>query len=178
MDDIELSDLIAPIVAFLAVMVTWGQLRISRYKIKIDLFETRYNLYLDIIDVVEKRLSEIKRDSPAPVDSEVLPHFWALKRKAFFLFGPEVIKALSGLEKNLYLVSRAHIMADNDKSKLDKWQAYLDEYMNVYDVGFAKLQNAIEPYISIRKKMSWSFSALYRLTYDRHPEGLKRRGIF
>lgn len=86
-----LSAVLTPLVAVFVSYIAWQQHRTNKEKLKLDLFDKRFDVY----DATKKYLSKITAEGN--VSNDDLADFLIATNKSYFLFGQDIEKYLNEL---------------------------------------------------------------------------------
>ena len=90
-----LQALTAPAIGLLALVIAWGQWRVAKNRMVLDLFDKRMTAYDELRDI----LGHVVAAGKATADDTY--NFGRAKQRAKFLFDKEVITYLDGLHEHL-----------------------------------------------------------------------------
>jgi hypothetical protein len=75
--------LLAPLVTIIAIYIAWKQWKTNTDKLKLELFDRRYQAFQDVRKILESMFG-------AQTNSEEMTRFWFATSNVGFLFGPEI----------------------------------------------------------------------------------------
>jgi hypothetical protein len=97
-----LGGLLTPVIAILAVYIAWQQHKTGRAKLKLDLFDRRYQVYRGLMDL----FSAVVREGT--VSNEVLGNFYRETDQKRFLFGDDICEYLKEVREKAVKLRQAH----------------------------------------------------------------------
>ena len=95
-------------IALFAAAIAWGQWWTARQRLILDLFERRFQAFLDFRRVVSQAIQLGRIENPASVNEIIA--------RARFLFGADVTQALAQLHKETAILETTAAMADQGHS--------------------------------------------------------------
>lgn len=151
-----ISALVAIITGSVVAYIAWRQWRTAQDKLALDLFDRRHAVWREgseayteaLRDLIENDgvLNEILWVTPG------LAAFGRAKEKAFFLFGPDVMKAWQKVEMALFHLGKAKGRSRGMFEPDDAFEKRLrdeDRHSTDANVGWEELKAAITPYMML-----------------------------
>jgi hypothetical protein len=141
--------LMVPLIAAIALYIAYQQWLTNSQKLKLDLFERRYLIYKNVMNIIRDVTSK------ANANYEHLSEFHNVTEGAEFLFGSDVNSYLEGLRLNLiksaFLTQRynSHV---SDKHPKENIQQINDETHLLrlwFDDQFSKCQKKFSKYLDL-----------------------------
>lgn len=107
---IEISKLFIPVIAFVGIYIAWQQFITNREKVKLDLYDKRFQLYQTIKECVFEFIYGEEK-----IDSERLHSFLSACSEAQFLVPDDLYEKIKEVERlvNKLMLNRKRIMKNN-----------------------------------------------------------------
>ncbi|WSH67085.1 hypothetical protein U8Q05_12015 [Rhizobium ruizarguesonis] len=109
------------VIGVIAAVIAWRQWRTARDKIKLDLFDRRFAVFMDVRKLVSEAAQARAFSDPA-LPNEVVA-------RARFLFGPEIQKQVSDLHSMCALVE---MDTPGTRERIDPWFQHFIESVKPY----------------------------------------------
>lgn len=137
--------LLTPVVAFLALLVAYGQYRTARHKSKIELFERRFSIYRRTIEFVRA----CWQDDEVPPD--VASKFWSAASEAQFLFDKDVIAALEAIKKRRAKISFSRGMIRSTPPEHEIGLVYsMRDHQQWFSQAEGPITDVFRPYLQLQ----------------------------
>lgn len=107
-----LQALVAPILAGFGIYIAWQQHKISRHRLRHDLFEKRYAVFQAVVEL----LNEGAYTGDVSLDS--IGNFIRKANEGRFLFGPDIVDYLMGMREKAVRCSELNHKLHREKIEL------------------------------------------------------------
>jgi len=136
-----LNALLIPLIAIIAAYIAYQQYSINRKKVKLDLYEKRYNIY----KTTKKILFTVTQDGKIEL-KELKNSIIGIKNESKFLFNKEVVQFIKNLQENSIKLNNLN----NERIKTTEQQNKANELTNWFTDNYINLEDLYNPYLSFK----------------------------
>lgn len=128
---VEISKLFIPLIALTAVYIAWQQLQANKTKVRLELYDKRFNIYNDVISVLDDILT-----TSDGVSEENFRRFFKAVNEAEFLLPDRAFKILIEVKQLIYNFkikqkSYNKICSSDREDLVRKKEIFSDELVNL-----------------------------------------------
>lgn len=148
-------------IAIAALAIAAFQFFAVLFRLRMDLFDKRFDLLKDIEAAAIGRMAEINEASSSnELKSEQLSRFWQAKRRAELLFKQPVQDAIEELEKALREVLSAHMaLKHSGEYDHEAYERWISANFSV-QTALTRVSELVDPYIEMRSGLLSPFRGL------------------
>lgn len=142
--------------AFGVAWIAYQQWVTARNKLALDLFDRRHTIWRELSTSYSQATIELiddrHEDKPFPYVSTGLGDFGRAKEKAYFLFGPEVLKLIHEIEMLLFHQRQRDSFGNEPLSISEENEGRVERHRQGLRIqeAWTELIAAIEPYMMMR----------------------------